>query len=157
MTTKQLIVSLVLLLAAVVVFAALRADQAAQWVSLAPFFAWAAQYDAADFAASDIAALIREAEAAGARDVVEAVDWWRVAASEGDVHAQLLLAVAYAHGVGTLTDLVRAHVWFSIASRNGNEYAPARRDIVALQLGFLSVLAAEEVARDCLASNYQDC
>ena len=41
------------------------------------------------------------------------------AAEAGYAPAQYNLAVAYANGVGTFRDPVRAHMWFNIASANG--------------------------------------
>ena len=60
---------------------------------------------------------------ASPQDYKEAVKWYRLAAEQGHAEAQINLGVMYETGRGVLQDNTMAHMWYNIASANGNEKA----------------------------------
>ena len=58
-----------------------------------------------------------------AKNMVEAVRWYRKAAEHGHVTAQLRLGNAYASGKGVSKSQREAYIWLSIAAKNGNGFA----------------------------------
>jgi TPR repeat protein len=91
------------------------------------------------------------------QNYTEAVKWYRLAADQGDASAQFNLALMYDNGRGVPQDFVAAHMWFNVSSANGNEKAGSRRDIVAGRMLPADVSMAQQRARVCMKSNYQDC
>ena len=91
------------------------------------------------------------------KDDAEAVRWYRLAAEQGNAWAQLSLGAMYAAGRGVLRDSVLAHMWSNIAGANGNEYARELRDILESYMTRAEISRATELARACMASDYQDC
>lgn len=91
------------------------------------------------------------------QDDGEAVLRFRRAASQGFAPAQGNLGVMYYEGRGVIKDLVLAHMWFNIASANGNERARTGRDAVEDELTRAEISRATELARACMASNYHVC
>lgn len=71
------------------------------------------------------------------------------------------LGLMYATGEGVLQDNKKAHMWYNIALSNGNDWADD--NFKRLTEGIFSrmtpadIAKAEDMARQCLASNYQDC
>src|SRR5207249_1402680 len=63
-----------------------------------------------------------------AQDMAEAVKWYRRAAEQGDVQAEVALAQACASGQGAPQDLAEAYVWLSQAMAHGNKDAEEERD-----------------------------
>ena len=91
------------------------------------------------------------------QDDSEAVRWFRLAAEQGDAAAQLNLGLMYANGEGVLKDSVLAHMWSNIAGANGNEVARENRDNLERDMTRAEISRATELARTCMASDYQDC
>ena len=91
------------------------------------------------------------------KDAGEAVRWYRLAAEQGDAEAQRNLGQMYAIGAGVLKDAVLAHMWFNIAGANGDEDAQELRDILERDMTRAEISRATELARACMASDYQDC
>ena len=56
-----------------------------------------------------------------AKDVVEAVKWWRKAAEQNYAEAQYNLGVCYATGQGVTKDAIEAYKWWLLADAQGNE------------------------------------
>ena len=48
-------------------------------------------------------------------------------------------------------------MWTCIAGANGNEAAQEARNILERDLTRAEIIRATELARACMASNYQDC
>jgi TPR repeat protein len=86
-----------------------------------------------------------------------AVKWYRVAAEQGNASAQYNLARMYANGLGVPQDYATAHMWFNISSAKGHEKAGSNRDIAAGQMLPAGISMAQQRARVCMKSNYQDC
>ena len=91
------------------------------------------------------------------KDEAEAVRWYRLSADQGNATAQNNLGVRYAIGMGVLKDSVLAHMWFNIAGANGNEAARKGRDNLERDMTSDEITRATELARACMASDYQDC
>ena len=86
-----------------------------------------------------------------------AVRWFHLAAEQGDADAQYDLGLRYSNGEGVLKDSVLAHMWFNIAGANGNEAAREGRDNLERDMTRDEITRATELARACMASDYQDC
>ena len=67
------------------------------------------------------------------------------------------LGNAYRDGRGVLKDAVLAHMWWNIASANGYEFAGNQRDNLERDMTRDEIRHATELARTCMASNYQNC
>ena len=93
----------------------------------------------------------------GRGDYATAVRGFLVHAEQGDASAQSNLGFMYANGRGVLKDSVLAHTWFNIAGANGNEAARELRDSLERDMTRAEVSRATELARVCMASDYQDC
>ena len=91
------------------------------------------------------------------QDDAEAVRWYRLAAGQGHANAQGALGAMYALGRGVLKDSVRAHMWLNIAGANGDEAARKQRDNLEDDMTRAEISRATELARACMASDYQDC
>ena len=91
------------------------------------------------------------------QDEAEAVRWYRLSADQGNAFAQYNLGVSYAFGRGVLKDSVLAHMWFNIAGVNGNEAAREGRDNLERDMTRDEITRATELARACMASDYQNC
>ena len=91
------------------------------------------------------------------QDAAEAVRWYRISADQGNAAAQNNLGLSYSNGEGVLKDSVLAHMWFNIAGANGNEAAREGRDNLERDMTRDEITRATELARACMASDYQDC
>ena len=63
----------------------------------------------------------------------------------------------YSIGDGRLQDYVMAHMWFNIASANGDEDGRKNRDAIAKNMTPEDISKATAMARECMASNYKKC
>ena len=63
----------------------------------------------------------------------------------------------YTFGEGVTRYYVRAHVWFNVAVAAGDADAVDGRDLAARKLSAQQISEAQKLARECLASNYEDC
>jgi TPR repeat protein len=91
------------------------------------------------------------------KDNREAARLFRLSAEQGYSAAQYNLGVKYSEGEGVLKDIITAHMWWNIASANGDDAAPSRRNQIETQMTREQIADATERARDCMASDYQDC
>jgi TPR repeat protein len=91
------------------------------------------------------------------QDFAEAVKWWRLVTEQGKSYGPMSLAKMYDDGIGTLQDKVRAHMWYSIGAALGDAYGAHRRVLLAWGMSYDEISKAEAMARECMASDYQDC
>ena len=91
------------------------------------------------------------------KDDAEAVRWFQLSADQGHASAQLNLGFMYALGRGVLKDDVLAHMWYNIAGANGDEAARKQRDNLEDDMTRAEISRATELARACMASDYQAC
>ena len=104
----------------------------------------------------DFTALLITGQGSSQDDARE-VKWRRRGAELGFSLAQFSLGVMYANGEGVLKDYVLAHMWWNIAGANGNEFAKEVRDNLERAMTRAEISRATELARECMASDYQDC
>ena len=91
------------------------------------------------------------------QDYAEAVRWYRLAAEQGHADAQNNLALMYELGQAVLQSNVMAHMWYNIASANGRSKSGEWRDERAGLMSQADISKAQEMARECMSSNYQNC
>ena len=92
-----------------------------------------------------------------AGDYRTALREWRHFAERGDSDAQFVLGAMYQLGHGVLQTNIMAHMWYNIASANGNSQAGEFRDERAGQMSQAEISEAQEMARECMSSYYQNC
>ena len=96
-----------------------------------------------------------------AQDYKEAVKWYRLAAAQGRAEAHYNLGLLYANGRGVAQDYVRAHMWWNLAASSwtddDHKSASTNRDIVAKSMTPSQIEKAQDMARKCQASNFQQC
>lgn len=87
----------------------------------------------------------------------EAVKWYRLSAEQGNTTAQLNLALMYAKGQGVTQDDVYAHMWWNIATLNGDSKAKENMDIISKRMTSSQLEEAQRLARECVAKEYKGC
>ena len=63
----------------------------------------------------------------------------------------------YADGEGVKQDNKKAHMWWNIVRSNGNNLADDYIEKITLSMTPATIDKAQDMAKQCLASNYQDC
>lgn len=95
-----------------------------------------------------------------APDTAAAFSFYSQAAKKGLAKAQYALAAMYSEGRGTPQSFVRAYVWYSLALANQHSddaFDVKHRDQMAKAIPPDQLLAAQEIASRCLATDYQEC
>ena len=67
-----------------------------------------------------------------------------------------IAGVMYGNGNGVLQDNVYAHMWFNIASSNGDETARDNRDLAAERMTPDQLAEAQRLARECVKKDYKN-
>ena len=83
--------------------------------------------------------------------------WYRLAADQGVAKAQNNLGVMFEFGNGVLQDNTMAHMWYNIASANGDEESGKWRDKIATEMTPAAIEKAQAMARECMSSGYNKC
>ena len=91
------------------------------------------------------------------KDDAEAVRLYLLAADQGYANAQTNLGAMYELGLGVLQDSVTAHMWYNIGAANGNELGGTNRDSISKGMTQQAIEQAQQMARECMSSNYQNC
>ena len=91
------------------------------------------------------------------QDYAEAVKWYKLAAVQGNAIAQSNLGVMYERGQGVIQDYIAAHMWYNLAAAKQGHVAEDNRDAIAKKMSADQVLQAQNLAKQCLASNYKNC
>lgn len=92
------------------------------------------------------------------RDDREALKWYSAAAAQGLAIAQFNLGSLYANsGAQIPRDLVRAHMWLDLASKQGDGAAALTRASIAKTMSPTEVKRADALAKKCLAAKYARC
>jgi TPR repeat protein len=89
------------------------------------------------------------------QDYAEAVNWYRLAAQQGNTSAQSNLGVAYEKGQGVVQDYVKAHCWSNLAAVKGDAISVKNRDILASRMTAEQIAEAQKLARDCQANQFK--
>ena len=63
----------------------------------------------------------------------------------------------YVNGHGVPTDYLRAYMWWSVGSHNGDLLAAQYKQSIATKMTPAHVTKAHEMYSSCLRSNYTDC
>ena len=88
---------------------------------------------------------------------VEARKWFAQAAAQGDPHAQRQLGILYAKGLGVAQNKMLAYMWLDIARGLGEQSATRTLAELSDTMSKDLVARAQELARQCIAKNYQGC
>ena len=91
------------------------------------------------------------------QDYKKASKWYTLAAEQGVTFAQYNVGQMYHKGEGVPQDYVRAHMWLNLSASTGYEKAVKIRDIVAKKMTPADISAAQKLARECFAKNYEGC
>ena len=91
------------------------------------------------------------------KDAKEAARWYRMAANKHHTKAQYALGLMYANGKGVIADDKKTHIWLNIAPAYGDDSTDHIIEILTQRMTPADISEAQEMARQCLASNYQDC
>ena len=79
-------------------------------------------------------------------------------AALGDAKAQSRLGLMYLDGLGGLpNNLVKAHLWLSMAVTQGNHLSAVERDKVAIKMTPAQIAEAQQLARRCQAQQFKGC
>jgi uncharacterized protein len=89
------------------------------------------------------------------QDYRDAAWWFRLAAEQGDIGAQIKLGEMYADGNGVPRDYVYAYLWTSIAASSLDRVAIKNRDNVAAKLKTVQLEQARDLARECTRKAYK--
>jgi uncharacterized protein len=87
----------------------------------------------------------------------EAAKWYRKAAAQGSKYAQSRLGYMYAMGKGVLKDYAYAHMWWNIVASSGDTREKENRDTIEKQMTPAQIAHAQDLARKCVESNFQNC
>lgn len=91
------------------------------------------------------------------KDDVEALKWYRIAAKQGQAEAQSRLGHMYIIGAGIPQNYIMGHMWSNIAAANEDERAVVWRGTVEKRMSQTDISKAQEMASECISSNYQNC
>lgn len=92
------------------------------------------------------------------QDYAEAVKWFRRAAEQGNVAAQVNLSFMYEKGYGVPQDFVQAHMWRNLAAAQGtqgNGDMRKQRDEIAKKMTPAQIAEAQRLAREWLEKHGQ--
>jgi TPR repeat protein len=91
------------------------------------------------------------------QNFAEAMKWYRLAATQGYANAQNNLGQMYVNGQGVAQDYVRARMWLDLAAAQGVAIAEKNRETAAQKMTAEQLAQAQELARQCQSSKYQQC
>ena len=81
-----------------------------------------------------------------AKDVAEAVTWFRKAAEQGHPPAQYLLGYYYALGEGLETNFVMTYMWFHLSALSGDSNGARSKEVIAGEMSASQIAKAMELA-----------
>jgi len=74
--------------------------------------------------------------------------WCGLAADQGNRHAMFILGRHYHAAQGVPRDLVRAHMWYNLASAYGADGGRASRERLAIAMTPAQIAEAQKLARE---------
>lgn len=108
-----------------------------------------------------IGAMLESGKGAPSWDYAGAAAYYTQAAKSGLAKAQFALATMYFDGRGYPQDFKRAYLWYSLAVANQGKAddfdAISRRDNLAAKMSPEELASAQEMARQCMTSEYAEC
>ena len=78
----------------------------------------------------------------------EAMKWYRKAAQQGDVMAQVNLGVMYGTGKGVPMNYVKAYMWYSLAKAQGEKKASDNLGIITKKMTPAQIDEAQKLAAE---------
>ena len=96
-------------------------------------------------------------DAAQKGDFATALKEWKPLAEQGDASAQYNLGVMYKKGQGVIQDNVYAHMWASLAEKQGHGKGARLRDHIEEEMSPPQLITAQKLARECVKKNYKGC
>ncbi len=90
-------------------------------------------------------------------DYEAAVKWYKRVAAQGNTSAQFNLGEMYFKGEGVTQDYTRAYMWWEIAASQGDEKAVKKSEKNQKILTPSQLEKVQLLARECVASNYNNC
>ena len=96
-------------------------------------------------------------EASVKGDYATVLKEWIPLAAQGNASAQFNLGVMYAFGEGVIEDIVYAHMWFDIATANGDERGQELKEIFTEEMTPSQIEKAQDLARECVKKDYKGC
>jgi len=90
-------------------------------------------------------------------DYETALQEWRPLAEQGDADTQISLSGMYRLGLGVPVDDKRSHMWANISAVNESKIGAKYRDKIARRMTLEDISQAEEMAWQCVNSNYTYC
>ena len=84
-----------------------------------------------------------------AKDAIEGVKWFRMAAEQGNSEGQYNLGVCYAKGCGVAKDNVTAYKWINLAAGSGSKSVKSAKELRGL---LEKKMTAEKIAEARLLS-----
>ena len=78
-------------------------------------------------------------------NLAQALVWYRRAAEQGDIGAQVALGLAYAQGIGVVQDYIEADKWFNIAASRAKS-ADELADIATHHNNLAHVMTSSQIA-----------
>ena len=63
----------------------------------------------------------------------------------------------YVKGEDVKQNIILAHMWFNIATSNGDEKAKEVREMVESYMTPEQITKVQKLARECIKKNYKDC
>jgi TPR repeat protein len=78
-------------------------------------------------------------------NLAQALVWYRRAAEQGDVDAQIALGLAYAQGIGVVQDYIEADKWFNIAASRADS-ADELADIATRHNKLAHMMTSSQIA-----------
>lgn len=77
----------------------------------------------------------------------QALHWLKKSAAQGNVEAQMYLGDAYARGKGVSIDLIKAHMWLSLAAASGGDEAKNRFQYLVSKMTPEQIAEAQRATR----------
>ena len=81
-----------------------------------------------------------------AKDLLQAANWYRKAAQQGNSLAQLAMGDFYKEGHGLSKDIVQAYMWYSLAASQGEKGAAKILEDLQLQMTPTQITEAKRLA-----------
>lgn len=92
-----------------------------------------------------------------AKNKSEAVDFFRRAASMGDADGMIAYGRMYQNGVVVPTSTIKAHMWFTLAEKNGGAGADTLVRLMESEMTVHEMEESRRYAANCLWKRYSNC
>lgn len=93
------------------------------------------------------------------KDLQQALNWYTLAAKQGNADAQQHLGIIYLFGSDDFNitkDNINSYKWNLLAEKNGKD-VKAKLAFLVEKMSEMAIEQTQRLAKQCLDSNYQDC